>query len=340
MLDGYVKFLKEVHDTPVTVFKEPNAAQVTSAVSETVHSTSVSESESVVCYSDDVALLQCEEMEVISSIFPSEITLLHDLPTAAGDLTVAFDVQLSYAGDTTALPCVRWAECLSLRIVLPTQYPVEGLPHVEVRTGNMGLHEFKSAHRMSLLKTVRAQAVQSAGSSGGEMVLLDCIQAGNDWLSGGVWECGSQLKASDKTPILQNDEVSEGGCEVDPQQEQQWVEAATEEACKAFSRFKGTGEFMSGSSVVKEKEEEVSERHSTGVWGYTVGLVGKPSAGKVMCVFAILMMSVAFYENEAQLHVLFFIHAEYFLQCCHAGDTRLAWRSQGGRGCRSSVHHY
>lgn len=281
MLDSYVKFLKDVVDTPVTIFKHLDIPQQAApSVQKKQDSASRNEdNENVVCATDEVASLQSEEMEALCSIFCEEITLLRELPSAAGDPTALFEVKLTYSGEPSEMPCARWASRVFLRISLPSMYPEQGLPLVQVRVDNLDLHEFKNVHRTSLLRAVRPSAGQS-GAEGG-MLLLDCIQAGNDWLSGGQWSVNGPLLGEQSEGCVEEQEQQMEVDDVDPEQEQRWIQAATDDACKAAATLKDASDVLASSGVSKkEKGDEGAEQHSTGVWGYTVGLVGKPSAGK------------------------------------------------------------
>lgn len=295
MLDSYVQFFRDVHEgapkleTPKT--RNPDAPSppfvpVSVPVSEEARGGEKDEG-GAVCVSDAVALLQAEEMNVLDSIFSADIHLTSALPAAAGDPAVSFDFQLTCSGAQVALPA-RWLGNLWLRVRLPAHYPELGAPHIEVRTAGLGLHEFRAAHRASLLRVVRA-----AAGSGGEMVLMDCMQAGNDWLSGGQWE-GDASKQQDEQPRDPQEKAPGQGEEGDlnSQQEQLWIAAATEQACTAAARTRLKDKDKGGKARQKDKDKDVEESdgggedeagaHTCGgVWRYTVGLVGKPSAGKV-----------------------------------------------------------
>ena len=324
MLNRYVQFLQEVHDAPAPELEpRKEETQPSEKVCNSNQEEPTEEGVVAVCSSDEIASLQSEEMEVLDSIFPSEIKLMRELPTAAGDPTVSFSVQLSFSGDPLALPCAQWVDSLSLLVTLPTQYPLQGVPQLQISAGKLGMDQFGSAHRGSLLRAVRSQVELTAGA--GEMVLLDCIQTANDWLSGEGWKVelpetssnaggGGMVATGLDDDQGQTQVEGEKGEESVFKQEQEWITAATEEACQAAAAASGGG----GETRKKESNstEDGPERHSGGVWKYTVGLVGKPSAGKVIILLSPQLHRAALKRQEEVVICCITLRA-VFLFCQH-----------------------
>jgi predicted esterase len=273
--------------------------------------------------SEAIAVLQSEEMEVLSSIFtPEEISLLGDLPTAAGQPTASCRVLLSPGYGAEDAPAV-WTGNLGITFTLHSAYPEAAgcPPSIEVHTGSLSLLNFPLAYRRDLLTTVRATAAEICQDAG-ETCLLQCVQAANDWLGEAKWanvprygavssvssgaSANAKVDASSTVPVGGKGCKSKGagGVEADAEAlrrateaeeeeaarlEEEWVKQATLEAGRAAALAKKMGVGTSGTagttvcaSVTEMDTSSVYVSASArGIWEYTVGLVGKPSAGKV-----------------------------------------------------------
>ena len=224
MLNQYVEFLQNALSPLNHCPKAPGREQELGKMCKPSDS---HQSSIVRCLSDDIAAQQREELEAIESIFASDITFLQQPPAAGGDPCASFVVTLSCAADVDGLPS-RWVGNLTLKFELPESYPEEGRPLMGVSTGKLGMDEFSSAHRKSLTQAVQRR-LEEATYNGGGMVLLDAIQAGNDWLAEGGWrDCRASRQNEDQKGS--DEVVSEGDEEA---KEMEWIQSATREASTA-----------------------------------------------------------------------------------------------------------
>jgi dienelactone hydrolase len=284
------------------------------------------------CATDEVAALQCEEMEVLTAMFPEELALLHQsstwpprgdsassrpspaLPAAQGDPCACYHISLTLdpaqfaPGAATDLPD-RWRGNLGLLFRLPALYPVSEPPLVTVTTGRLALSDqFSDARVASLEAAVVAACRTSSGEFIGEACALLCVQAANDWFYTGQWRTATARSVANATTttggateaealaeedgVDDSDVVAKPFCEeADGAAEAEMVRLATEEACRVAYEMRErwgaaglekrrVGAHKTSSSSAKEPTAPLLPPSARGVWGYTVGLVGKPSAGK------------------------------------------------------------
>jgi hypothetical protein len=253
----------------------------------------------------DICQLQTEEVEVLSSIYsPTEFILLNGLPQATSDPTIRCKAMLNPSQATAGVTFpANWVGNLGIQFTLQSWYPLRPnqVPLIEIVTGNLSLLEFSTAHRRSLLQIVK-QAANDSCQTEGETCLMQCIQAANDWLSDGgeilqplllsssMELCSevelaleNNLKSSEVDHTLPSSVFSE----VDEAIEDEWIKQATVEAGEAAAMAKthrGVND-----ELIRELESEdniIASASARGIWNYTVGLVGKPSAGKVRNFFS------------------------------------------------------
>ena len=121
---------------------------------------------------------------------------------------------------------------------------------------------------------------------------LSCILEMVSWLEGGPssWtSCGATPVCGESTPSALeylDDEVElRAQCASDPEDEAEATELiriATEEACSVAAERRKQGRSGNSTDTKSAKSSSiVTSDASRGVWKYVVGLVGKPSAGKV-----------------------------------------------------------
>jgi hypothetical protein len=248
----------------------------------------------------DICQLQTEEIEVLSSIYSStEFILLDDLPHALSDPTIRCKAMLNPSQQTTAGVAIplNWIGNLGIQFTLQSWYPLRPnqVPLIEIVTGNLSLLDFSTAHRRSLLQTIK-QVAQETCQNEGETCLMQCIQAANDWLSDGGEILQTLLPSSAEMSVGDSEGCSGEGkadevdpnvpssifSEVDEAVEDEWIKQATLEAGHAAALAK-THRGMND-EMLRELESEdniIASASARGIWNYTVGLVGKPSAGKV-----------------------------------------------------------
>lgn len=313
MLNTYVEFLEEMQAcVPLTADLSQDIVQDTISSSSAPSAATafpVLQQKSIVA-SDAIAALQSEEIEVLSSIFTPEEMTLGGCPTTAGQPTASCRVLLSPGYGAEDVPA-RWMGNLGITFSLHSSYPelADCVPDIEIFTGSLSLLDFPLAYRRDLLSTVRATASHICQDAG-ETCLLQCIQTANEWLGDAKWarvpRMGSGASSSANSDALVSVLGSESGCEgkgkgkevsgvktetealqsleeKEARREEEWIRQATDEAGKAAALSKKTDASTSEECTVTEMD--TSSVHvsasARGIWEYTVGLVGKPSAGKV-----------------------------------------------------------
>ena len=236
------------------------------------------------CFSDEIAALQAEELQVLESIYQDEMKILRGLPSTQGDATASFNIRLKYCGNISDLPSPKWDGGLSLDVMLPEKYPRCGVPAFKVVCGSpdrpLGLDEFTSAQRKSLIGKINRQVGESSSSrvcEGEEvMMLMECLRAANSWLNDHEWQ---QKQNVTDCHVEEESGKNKDSGECHEKKELAWIVKATEEAYAAAARAK-LKRSAETTTTMKGCLDDFTDCHHGGVWKYTVGLVGKPSAGK------------------------------------------------------------
>lgn len=235
-------------------------------------------------------------------------TVVAAAPVQKGDICASYHIQLvlepdQYVPENGANFPQQWVGQIGLHFVLPGGYPLTQAPVVSVTTGKLTLSDgFSDSKIASLEEAVRAASVGGAESEGaclGEACGMLCMQAASDWFSTGMWSITHHAtKASD---TLHHDLTEENnldstktgleeqsyGEEVDEVEEAESIRLATAEAYLQAHLARLDAARTSHSQEKRDLKAERLAREAAllpasarGVWTYTVGLVGKPSAGK------------------------------------------------------------
>lgn len=285
------------------------------------------------CASDDAAQLQCEEIEVLTAMYPTEFSLTKQHPTVAsepcpplqkGDLCAAYHVLLVLDLDLfepqarQSLPA-QWLGQIGLQFTLPGNYPLSEIAIVGVTTGKLTLHDGFSHSKVAALEEHIQQAMVA-----GDACAMICIQAASEWFYSGLWNnagattsrgaesdatneatvgvranAGAGAAAGDGSSIRDLNSLSEKAFEeeVDEVVEAEHIRIATAEAFAAASTASNSQHNYNNphniphnkdhngkaEKAIKDKDRDavaLLPPSARGVWNYTVGLVGKPSAGK------------------------------------------------------------
>ncbi|KAG5176196.1 hypothetical protein JKP88DRAFT_265489 [Tribonema minus] len=218
---------------------------------------------------------QEEELESLEAIyafggeFAREQQPVAATPTAAAAATAAqqqraCSVALEWRG---ALP-----RPVALRFVLPPRYP--DAPPAAALVHALNMMEFSSAAQAGVLAAARGACAELAG----EPMIYAAVAAANEFLqSGGCERAIAAATAAPPPPpaaAAESEDDSEssdsdGGSTFNKEA----MRAATAAAAAAAAATAGDGEGEEGAA-------EAQSAGSRGAWQYTVGLVGKPSAGK------------------------------------------------------------
>lgn len=265
------------------------------------------------CASDEIAQLQSEEVEVLSSIYPDELRVDYT-PSRGGDLCASYHIQLvldpsQFEPKYQEVFPRQWIGQIGLQFTLPDQYPLAEPPLIRVTLGKLNLSDgFSDAQISSLENAVKAACTTSGGDGNGIICLgepcgLIAIQAANDWFCAGEWTRAKAAtstndtgRADDSGTVDEEGDEDDGRAtgleesafheEVDEAVETESIRTATAEAYeKAYQARLEAAKPVNPHEKLSKAEKLARESSllppsARGVWNYTVGLVGKPSAGK------------------------------------------------------------
>jgi len=271
------------------------------------------------CRNDEIATTQAEEYEVLTSIYPSEIVLLTEMiPVIAGDACISIHVQLNFSNtlmDISKIP-TAWLDNIGIDISCPSDYPTHAPPIITITTGSLSMFDgFSSSMALSLTQCIyRSIGVEYNGASCdamsyiGEPCIMVCTQTAYEWFDDQRWlrssdSISSAINTAEIDPsietVVSRPPSTLDKDDVDEALEKEMVAAATLEACRVaykhrLSQRVGDDE-SPHSHVIRPSSSSDKSDHiiistatdaasslpasARGVWNYTVGLVGKPSAG-------------------------------------------------------------
>lgn len=248
---------------------------------------------------------QMEEVEVLSAIYADDVSVwLSDMDekpidvaeyVSAGVLSgkEVISIRLNPLEDTTTMMPEKWKGQFTLNIRRPYNYPSAAGPVIDIDLGQLSLYDINTSLQNSLRNTIK----KIANDSIGEPSIMSCVQAANDWLCtyhsdsvvvdrNSQWE---ETAAASPSIGDHTDVALVGDCRENNEED----EMATSEIIRNVS-------LLAGQQMVKIRRsglraDAINYRSSgvtidaaaldasasaKGVWNYTVGLVGKPSAGK------------------------------------------------------------
>eukprot|EP01035_Chromulina_nebulosa_P024349 gene24349-31688_t len=264
---------------------------------------------SFLCATESIALQQMEEIETLCAIYPDTINVLQHPGVSESSPCASLEVSLCPTEDSTTIP-PAWVGSLGLRILFTSKYPEEEVPEISVSLGKMTSDDFDDSRHNHLLSMVNLAAQDALGGP----AIFSIIQAALDWLRDGEFtkdqgKPSQELRGEDKiqdTPLsdlaknpvaLQNPIVRSLINDQENKEEEDVLETArvrqaTAEAALLAGELKKlqNGEELrpqdvdgfAGVHKISEALRQYTKTASTthGVWNYTVGLIGKPSAGK------------------------------------------------------------
>eukprot|EP01032_Pedospumella_encystans_P024931 gene24931-28182_t len=234
------------------------------------------------------------------------------VPAKKGDLCASFHIMLlldpdSFEPEANEKFPRQWMGQIGLHFTLPGSYPLSQAPLVTVTTGKLTLSDgFSDSKIASLEEAVRQASTggESTESGGcvGEACGMLCMQAATDWFSSGQWlTCGAaKTPSSAHCATQEQDEQEEDNNSGKTGLEEQTYHEEVDEVVEAENIHLATMEAYEKAHLARleaarpintqEKRDLKAERmareaallpaSARGVWTYTVGLVGKPSAGK------------------------------------------------------------
>jgi len=210
---------------------------------------------------DECQMAQQDEIEALSAIFPDELTLL----SSEKDMIYEFPISYQIAIPSSSIG--KWPpHPLSLKVTYTIKYPVESLPLMElIHTNNM--MEFGSNH-MAACHRVMHDAAQVGMPS-----ILACVYAIREFFESGIME--TLPVDEDLTPNVIKEETNNPNNPLHGS-----ILSATAERisiCNLQGLQIAQQVLKQHTSVFNSLPESIKKG---GIWNYTIGLVGKPSAGK------------------------------------------------------------
>lgn len=256
------------------------------------------------CSSDSNAVQQSDEIEALLAIYPDFISVHQSAPSIKGEPCGRISYKLNVSElsiiNSIILPPKIWFDNLKININFTPSYPEEDIPKFDLDVGKLSMLDITSFQRRSLLTTIH-----NAISIGDPSVFL-IIQAVEEWILSN-WQNLSSTSASttelllleeeedtksvyinsvDKTsknPILIS--LQKEGEESEELLENERVRIATSEAFLSAAKYINNIDIEDNSEEAFLLSDEVTgffaSSSARGLWNFKVGLVGKPSAGKI-----------------------------------------------------------
>lgn len=249
----------------------------------------------------ETALQQQEEVEALQAIFPEEIRLLSRVTHHNEDATVQYEHPIAYEidlkpsseadDDKTDMIGIWPPHPIRLRVKYPPRYPSSAadheqqqqLPIFQLIHDNDGL-QFTSSQVHACMHMIHTAAQQENGNP----CVLSCLYAAREYFESGA------MKTTTTTYTTSGDEGVVSGFENDTEEETAATTTTTITTIPSASADRIRTCNLQGLRIAerllqnanewnKYDEDESSGSSSIGKggsWLYTIGLVGKPSAGK------------------------------------------------------------
>jgi hypothetical protein len=297
MLDEYSAFLKGVYEDLKVNSKSENVestiqdSKISMEPLKTSHEATLTKightsndnniaSHYSICQTEDDATAQRDEMEVLCSMYSDEIRILCDPPSHAGAPCGAFTILLPVPSEDTIHS--RWNGQIYLKFTYPSVYPGGNYPPiVELLTGNLPMLEFTNAHRGTLLRIVREICVHECITLKSPCI-LPCYLAAMEWLMNGC-PINNGVDLSDQSSNVIENVIENVNSSVNVNEElvsQQDLDMAHRSTLEAYAVSTREKQMAKIESNRESDNSAVLSASARGIWPYTVGLVGKPSAGK------------------------------------------------------------
>ena len=223
---------------------------------------------------EECLLAQREEVEALQAIFPEEFTLV----SRYTESTDTFEHPIRYRVSLDATEEGVWPpHPVSLQITYPPKYPVDAAAEADFYHNN-NVMEFSSAQRQAC-RDAMSEAAQPGMPS-----VLSCVYAAREFFESGRMD---EIQSNQPTNTTNEEEESN---ESDAHlQDTDDNGAASQGSIKPASPERIQECNLEGLEIARRliyRADDTSNETSTpssssgGSWKYTIGLVGKPSAGK------------------------------------------------------------
>lgn len=218
---------------------------------------------------EETALAQQDEVEALSVIFPEELTLLSGVSVSPeGDKVyqhpIAYQLALPPSNEGT------WPlHPVVLKVKYSSNYPTDVGPIITLQHDN-NVFEFGSSQVKACEQAISAAAQLEQGMP----CVMSCVYAARDFFESGGMQQSYCVEEEENKPDIEDEEdkSEKDDAEVNNSALIQSVSPERIEECNL------EGLEIARSILQKTTSSETSS--NGGSWKYTIGLVGKPSAGK------------------------------------------------------------
>ncbi|KAL3932863.1 MAG: hypothetical protein SGBAC_010649 [Bacillariaceae sp.] len=226
---------------------------------------------------EETTAMQEEEIEALQAIFPDEVNV------KSSRFPIRYHMKLLPSEEEEEGTNWPKKHPLTLDITYPFDYPLESIPEFKLIHEN-NVYEFPSNRVIELMKILKDTATQEIGMPS----VLSGVYAARDYLDSPSTDLNEVLTAAQAVAVveedvptsdLQNDSDQEAGAGVGPRRaSQEDIQKGIQEGLDIAEQMLMSVENRKAQS---EDEDDVATMDKGGAfWNYTIGLVGKPSAGK------------------------------------------------------------
>lgn len=227
---------------------------------------------------EESALMQQEEVQALEAIFPDEINFKSSKKEVdyeeVFDHPIIYDMKLLPSSAEDDIKKKNWpTRPLLLRVEYPYNYPLEEIPKFQLIHNN-NIYEFPSLRVATVMNILKETATMELGMPS----ILSCVYAAKDYLDSPV--CDNETHT---IPPRDEGQAKENNEDIDETLTSIIKRSPPEEIIKCTLEGLDIAESLLRSSALNNPANtgsNTSSRQGGSFWTYTIGLVGKPSAGK------------------------------------------------------------
>jgi len=253
---AYLDFIKESTSSDNSITVSSRGPQSAKPAKTTTAMTAPSVAPALL--DEETAMAQQDEVEALSAIFPEEFTLLSkqiDDETYKHPIRYRIDLPESDMG--------TWPpHAISLLVEYPADYPSQSLPIISLEHQN-NMMQFSSGHMQLCLSAIN----EAAETEQGMPCVLSCVYAARDFFeSGGMEVAATEL-------VMDTKERAEDVTDPITASQSTLIKPVSPERIQVCN--------LQGLEIARALlQDNAFDPGKGGSWKYTIGLVGKPSAGK------------------------------------------------------------
>ena len=234
---------------------------------------------------EETAMQQQEEVEALQTIYPDEFHLLSQCHVNDdNDTIIRYEHPIVYTLDLPASDQGIWPpHPIQLHVTYPPDYPSNNIPQLRLQHHNDGL-QFSSSQSVDCLDRIHRAAHAELGMPS----VLSCWYVAREYFESGDMQGGQAAATTAST----DDDHSTSDVELEEESSPSRLKPASLERIQECNRqgleiaehlLYGTKNGQPLDSGTTAKDASVAASQVTGKggqWQFTIGLVGKPSAGK------------------------------------------------------------